>query len=413
MKLAENGIPLLLVSLVALNQFPHTTAIINMVSAFTVIAVARALYKKSIPFSYETPLLIPLALFFAWSFIGLFFAINTWDSCRDFFSHFVRYVLFYFVIINVMDSRQKIHCILWTLILSTTLFSLWAMVNFYLIQGYSLSVRLGTSFPEFTTNIAGFASVMAIVFSMAMMKFEDRAWKKIVLIAAIIVLLAVSVLSQSRGTLLALIVSFLVLFATYKRVMIFTACALITTVAFVPLPKRTGEALFQLIARTNITAFSIEVAKDYPVWGTGFDINVFHYMQTEMSDKFQAYKSRVPAEYVDERFAQNTDWPRWPHSFVLSLLVRTGITGLLLFTGILGTVFTISINLVIKGKDFFIKEMGLACLACMVVFVTKALFEPVFVHFVDTLFYLLLAMITILWRMGLPRFNDNGKEGRL
>jgi hypothetical protein len=57
------------------------------------------------------------------------------------------------------------------------------------------------------------------------------------------------------------------------------------------------------------------------------------------------------------------------------------------------------LSLARHGENEFILNWALCLVSAFMVILIKGLFEPIFTHFVDTLFYTILAMITILWNL--------------
>ncbi|MCD6153906.1 MAG: hypothetical protein J7J07_08375, partial [Syntrophobacterales bacterium] len=83
-KILNLSVPILMGIFIFFNPFPHTTAIkeICFYSSFFIVLIL--IYFKKIDFSFKSPLTLPFALFTAWVFIGLFFALDKENSIHDF-----------------------------------------------------------------------------------------------------------------------------------------------------------------------------------------------------------------------------------------------------------------------------------------------------------------------------------------
>ena len=86
----NKSIPALIGALIFLNPFPHITAINEICFYLSVIIVISLFLFKKKDISFETPFMIPVGLFFIWTFLGLFFAIDKNNSIHDFYAHFIR-----------------------------------------------------------------------------------------------------------------------------------------------------------------------------------------------------------------------------------------------------------------------------------------------------------------------------------
>ena len=94
------SIPFLMGIFIFFNPFPHTTAIKEICYYLSVFVVTILILSKNIDFTFKTPLLLPFGLFILWSFLSIFFALDKKNSIHDFYSHLIRYVILYYILIN-------------------------------------------------------------------------------------------------------------------------------------------------------------------------------------------------------------------------------------------------------------------------------------------------------------------------
>ena len=144
--------------------FLHTTAIKEISFYLSVFIVFILIYSKQIDFSLKSPLSLPFALFTVWAFIGLFSALYKENSIHDFYSHLLKYIAIYYIIINFFNSGKRLILLSWIMIVSATIFSIGGLGCFYLVLGNNiLTTRM--TFQETSINIIGFVSIFALLLS--------------------------------------------------------------------------------------------------------------------------------------------------------------------------------------------------------------------------------------------------------
>jgi O-antigen ligase len=105
------------------NPFPHTTAIKEICYYLSVLIVFVLLAYKKIELSFKSPFAYPVGLFVFWAFIGIFFALNKENSIHDFYSHLIRYIILYYLLINFFNSKKRLVGLSWIIIISSTIFA--------------------------------------------------------------------------------------------------------------------------------------------------------------------------------------------------------------------------------------------------------------------------------------------------
>jgi O-antigen ligase len=206
----------------------------------------------------------------------------------------------------------------------------------------------------------------------------------------------VTVMTVSLGTLLAMILSILVLFPKNKKIVtlfsLFLATILVVmTINFLPAKNRISENyLFNRLHegdRIEIWQTYFEMIKDYPISGIGFDMHdLWH-------DKnwWEKYSSRLPSK--QRTFMQD------PHNIFISTAVRLGLVGLGLFFYIIYMFFRMAWITIKHGKDNYIKSWGLCISSAFVAWLIKGMFEPALSHVPAVIIYTIFAMMTVLWEL--------------
>ena len=161
---------------------------------------------------------------------------------------------------------------------------------------------------------------------------------------------------------------------------------MIASLTFPSLQNRIVHAGFK--DRLVAYFYSLEFIKEHPIIGSGFAIDTY---STENFSHVEEYRSKIPQRYRSLKYL----WP--PHNMLLCIAVRLGLIGLMLFIYILFKSVSMCLNLAQYGENRFTLNWALCLLSALTVIFVKGLFGPMFSHFVDILFYTILAMITILW----------------
>ena len=391
-ELLNKAVPILMGTLVFFNSFPHVTSIKEICFFFSVIFVVFLILLKKIKLSFRSPLLIPLGIFTIWALLSVFFAIDKKNSFTDFYSHLLRYLIFYFILINYFDSKKRIEILSWTIIISASIFSVGGLGYYYWIQGNDITSRFALGFQETNTNLIGIMTLFAIILSVNHFSNKIHLSQKIILIFCVLVLTATTVLTQTRSNLVAMGLAFFVLAIKNKKLLLSFLLILIIIIFCTPLKERFNSASEGSIwHRIALTYISIEIIKDYPIIGTGFSIDTFGISEFIDQNK---YNSRIPSKYwlSEEMF-------KIPHNMFLSIATRTGIIGLILYLYVILAFFIMCLKLIKDGKDAFIKKWGLCILSSGIMFIIKGCFEPIFSHFAELIFFTIFSMATILYRI--------------
>ncbi|MCG8685819.1 MAG: O-antigen ligase family protein, partial [Desulfobacterales bacterium] len=240
--------------------------------------------------------------------------------------------------------------------------------------------------------IEGFLTITALFFSFMLFKYCKNISQRLVLIICIAIFITASIVPQSRGTFLALVISTIKYFARHKIIVISIIFCVVVGLSFGSLPGRLGKKdFFSDNTRKDIFMFSMQVFKDAPVLGHGFNIDTFKDIKVNNPKAFKNYKQQA---LVKENYHY-----RFPHSSLLSILVRTGIVGLFFYLWIIFSFYRMSFWVIMNGNPY-ISDLSLSLLAAFSSFFIKSLFEPTFSHRPDTIFYMLLGLQSVLWLMG-------------
>jgi O-antigen ligase len=149
---------------------------------------------------------------------------------------------------------------------------------------------------------------------------------------------------------------------------------------------------------------SIELLKDYPVFGIGFGMQT--YGNPEYVD-LAGYNARLPEQYRQH----NEGGIFWgaTHNSYMDVAVRTGPVGLALWLYVLFTAFRMGVGLMMRGRDGETRHLGtmltaaLTCVAALDLFMDSGFGPQLTVH------YVLFGMIAVLWQCQAGEAEEAGK----
>lgn len=390
--LLTKSIPILMGIFIFFNPFPHTTSIKEICFYLSVSVVTVLILSKKIEFRFKTPLLLPFGLFISWAFLSIFFALEKENSIHDFYSHLIRYVILYYILINFFNSEKYLLYLSRLIIISSTIFTMGGIIYFYFILGNPLKARFGVySFVQTPINIIGVISVFAIFLALNHFNNERHLYYKIFLIYSIFVLFVGVVLTQSRSTLLAICLSLIYFFNNNKKWTFVFLGMILIVIALSPAKRRfrlNEIGSFLNNSRVNIDFITLEVIKDHPIIGIGFGLQTYEKLD------LKKYKNRLAKNNYRKRKI-TTD----PHNIVLDVAVRLGVVGLLFSFYIVFVFYKMIWNIIKYGKNTFLRKLGRCLGACFIAVFTIGLFQPIFSHMPEVVFCTIFSMITVVWRI--------------
>jgi O-antigen ligase len=388
------SIPFFMGIFIFFNPFPHTTAIKEICYYLSLVIVIILILSKKIDFTFKTPLLLPFGLFILWSFLSIFFAFDKENSIHDFFSHLIRYVVLYYILINFFNSEKRLVYLSWVIIISSSIFIIGGLIYYYFILEEN-SLKFGI-FTQASVNIIGAIAVFAIFLALNHLRNENHLYLRVFLAFSLLVLFIGLLLTRSDSSLLAIFLAGIFFFSKNKKWMFVFLILILMIGTISPFKKRfqlnNPRKMFLFVRkdiRIKMNYLTLEVIKEYPIIGIGFGL------QTYSKIDLGKYQKRLPQKYHQTNIV--TD----PHNIVLDVAVRLGLPGLAFFLYIVFVFLKMCWNIIRHGKDNFMKNWGRCLAACFIAVSTIGLFHPVFSHIAETIFCAMFSMLTIVWR-----FND-------
>ena len=394
-------IPLLMGIYLFFNPFPHTTAIKEFCFYLSLLALIALIIFKRTNFSLRSPLTLSFVLFFLWGIFGLFFALDLTNSVHDIRAHFLKYVAIYYLLVNYFNSHKKLEILSWIVISSATIFSLWAIIDYYFINGNPFSRRLGETFLEIHTDYIGFVLIFALTLTLNKLLNDKSIIIKSLAFLSSFILCLTTLLTQSKGSLIALLIAIIILSCLNKKILIFMIIAILLVIIIPGFRERMNPKYIFQNERIQINALTMEIIKAHPFTGLGFGMQI--YGNQNLVD-LKKVDSKLPKKYqggVGGTFIGS------PHNTILDIAVRTGIVGLLLFLSIVLMALWMLWKAGKSAKSEYFKSWIVCAFAAFLSFMIPALFADTTFGPQAIVFYTILAMITILWNINEQNKSEN------
>ena len=180
------------------------------------ILILLLLFRKT-AFTLRSPLTLPFILFFLWAVFGLFFTIDFKNTLHDLYSHLLKYLIVFYLLVNYFNSPKRLQILAWVAIASATIFSIGAVIQYYFIEGFTFSTRLGLTFKEMPTDNIGFVTIFGICLFFHFIYKSKNIFYKILLVNCFFIMAITTLLTQSRGSFLGLFAALVILCFQNKR----------------------------------------------------------------------------------------------------------------------------------------------------------------------------------------------------
>jgi len=393
------AIPLFMGIYLFFNPFPHTTAIKEFCFYLSLLALVALIIFKKTNFSLRSPLTPSFFIFFLWGIFGLFFALDFNNSLHDLRAHLLKYYIIFYLLINYFNSQKKLEILSWIVISSATLFSIGAIIYFYFILGNPFSVRLGVTFSEISTDYIGFVLIFALTLTLNKLLNNKSIIIKSLLFLNAFVQCLTTLLTQSKGSLIALLITIIILSYLNKKILIFLVILLLLAVIIPGFKGRINPKEIFQNERIQINALTMEVIKSYPITGIGFGMQIYGNQNLIDLEKFNR---KLPPEYRQQGVIIGS-----PHNTIIDIALRTGIIGFFLFLSIIVKAVWMLWKAGKSAKSEYYKSWIICLFASFLSFFIPALFADTTFGPQAIVFYTILAMITILWDINEQSKSEN------
>lgn len=383
-------------SLVFLNPFPHVTAP-SEIFFYTALALTLLLFiSKATRPDISSPLGLPFLCFLLFALASTAWAFDWENTAHDVYRHLLRHMVLYFMLISFFIRKEHLLALVWSIIASTTLLALVALIDSYIILASPLSYRI--NFEDIGNNQIAQYCLLGALLSLCYLLVAKKWYQKTVLIICFFITISAVILSYSRACLLALGVTclFCILAASKVKKTLIVVSLLILAVSisiFNLSPFYHERAQASTNERIKIYATAYEMIKERPVSGFGYGMEAF-------KQNFFKFNKLNPQNLVSP-----IDYSH-PHNVFLDITIRLGLIGLVLFCWILFRVFKMGGELIFSSRDPFYRHWGIGITACLIAFLTAGLFGNILNSRNAVVLYTIMAMITILWKLNQYPVSD-------
>lgn len=384
------SLPILMGAYIFLAPMPFPSA--NEICYYLSIGILLILFiSKKTTFSLRSPLTLPFALFFFWAAFGLFFTLDFRNSLHDLRTHLLEYLMVFYLLSNYFNTSKRLNILAWTVIASATIFSIGAVIQYYFIEGFPFSKRLGYTFADVSTNKIGFLTIPAVCFILFFLNQNKSTFYRTSLLGCLFILLGATLLTQSRGSLLGLLTAFAMM-SFYKRKFIILMIMVVLSIALFPgiRDRILNTEAYTQDLRIKINRLTLEVIKLHPVTGIGFGMQI--YSNQNVLD-LKSLNDRLPVQYRQTKIVAA------PHNTFLDVMVRTGFIGFIFYVSILITSLWMLWKIFQMKENEFFRSWAICLSACFFSFLIPSFFSDTSYGIKAIMFYTILAMINIVWNM--------------
>jgi len=372
--------------------FPISKAIIETASTLAIICyiVKKIIQREGIS---QTPLNLTILVFLTICFFSIFISTNPKISTRTFFGKIVQDILFFFVLVDALNSERRLRNFLYILFLSATLLGVDGIYQYFTHKDFirnrpAIFVnRIFATFP--TPNDFGcyLNTIIPFLVTIFFTKFRLKA-VKFILVGLFTLLFTCLIMTVSRGAWFGFMASALFLGVwIYSIGIFFLLLTLFITITqpFYPalIKERMGSLFFGFDASGLGDAGSIE-RKIF--WQTGW--NMFKsspWIGLGLGTFMFNFESFVAKTY---RFG-----PAYAHNCYLQMLSELGLIGLVSFLAILVLFFYSGIKIIYKRQKTFSWYILLASLAAVLGYSVQMTVDTIFYNLdLGLLFWILLGL---------------------
>lgn len=285
----------------------------------------------------------------------------------------IAFIVFYFILVNTIKTRQQLYALVALLVLSTTVTAMYGLYQLKTVGATSeawvdttlfedIKARVGSTFEN--PNVLGEYLVLIIPVAIAML-WGQKGWvSKLVTLGLTAIMLGCLVYTYSRGAYIGLILAF-ALFAVLRdrRFIILGAIGLLI-LPFVLPPSVINR--FTSIGnltdtsssyRISVWLGSLKLVKDY--WPSGIGLGL------------------EPFKLIYPKYSLNAAYAYHSHNIYIQLLIETGIAGFTVFIAMVVVYYKTMLAGFYRTKDKFTSTFMIAIASGMAGFLAQGIVENI------------------------------------
>lgn len=285
----------------------------------------------------------------------------------------LAFIIFYFVLVNTVKTRQQLFTLVVLLALSTALVSLYGLYQLKTVGATSeawvdttlfedIKARVGATFDN--PNVLGEYLVLIIPVTVAMLWGQRSKLSSLITIGLASIMLLCLVYTYSRGAYLGLMFAF-ALFAVLRDKRFF----ILGIVGLLLLPFVLPDSVINRFTsignlsdtsssyRISVWLGSLKLAKDYWLSGIGLGLE--------------------PFKLIYPKYSLNAAYAHHSHNIYIQLVIETGIAGFALFLSMIAVYYKTMLAGFYKTRDRFVSTFMIAIASGMGGYLVQGMVENI------------------------------------
>jgi putative inorganic carbon (HCO3(-)) transporter len=281
------------------------------------------------------------------------------------------FILFYFILVNTIKTRQQLYALVALLVVSSTLTSLYGLYQLKTVGATSeawvdttlfgdIKARVGSTFDN--PNVLGEYLVLIIPIAIAMLWGQKGWFSRLVTLGLTAIMLGCLVYTYSRGAYIGLILAFAIFAVLRDRRFIILGVVGLLVLPFV-LPASVINRFTSIgnlsdtssSYRISVWLGSLKVVKDY--WPSGIGLGL------------------EPFKLIYPKYSLNAAYAHHSHNIYIQLLIETGIAGFTMFFAMIIVYYKTLLAGFYKTKDKFISTFMIAIASGMAGYLAQGMVE--------------------------------------
>ena len=298
--------------------FAYNFPFAEIVAATTLLGLVVSKEKKAIPWSGLVNLWLVFIVWMGVSTLLAIFPEHAWMQ----YEKILKIQLFTFIILMIMGTKERLNALTWVTMLSFGFFSVKGGIFTILTGGQNRVWGPAGSFIGDNNSLA-LASLMTIPLMFYLFQTSTKTWIRMGLVGAMILSLAATLGSQSRGAMLAtLCVGFFLTLKSRHKAAIGLSVLILIPLAFSLMPKEWHKRM------DTIEHYQ----QDRSAMGR---INAWHYAVNVASHRLTGAGLNSWSKQTFAKYAPDPTDVHAAHSIYFSVLGDHGWPGLLMFIAII------------------------------------------------------------------------------
>lgn len=358
-------------AVVGLIPLAPTMALLGLVLLTAISYVIRLFLTKTM--SFRVTILDYFVVLFG--IVLLYSSITSYTPKNSLMSLsiFAACILFYFILVNTIKTRQQLYGLLALLVLSTTVTSLYGLYQLKTVGATSeawvdttlfedIKARVGSTFEN--PNVLGEYLVIIIPVAIAML-WGQRSWiSRLLTIGLAGIMLVCLVYTYSRGAYIGLILAFALFAVLRDRRFIVLGIIGLLLLPFILPPSVINR--FTSIGNLSDTSSSYRIS----VWLGSLKL-VGDYWPSGIGLGLEPFKLIYP------KYSLNAAYAHHSHNIYIQLLIEMGIVGFLAFLAMVAVYYKTLIAGFFKTRDKFISTFMIAAASGMAGFLAQGMVENI------------------------------------